>query len=78
MNIFKPVIVFSAWRAHVSEQKNRETVAYVKREMDTRGIPYCSALGCYKGQTEPAIVVTDTPCARSAAQAFARLSSKNR
>lgn len=73
MNIFKPVIVFSAWRAHVSDDVNRHSVAYVKSALDARGIAYQSAQGCYKGQTEPAIVVIDTENTREVAQNFARL-----
>lgn len=73
MNHFSPVIVFSAWRALASESENRAAVEYVKSALDSRGIEYKSAQGCYKGQTEPAIVVIDTENTREVAQNFARL-----
>ena len=73
MNILKPAIVFSAWRADKPVQVNRDSVAYVKSALDSRGIEYKSAQGCYKGQTEPAIVVIDTDSTRATVQGFARL-----
>ena len=73
MNVFEPVIVFSAWRADKPEQVNRDSVEYVKNVLDRRGIPYRSAQGCYKGQTEPAIVVIDTDATRDAVQGLAWL-----
>ena len=73
MNIFEPVIIFSAWRALASESENRAGVVYVKRVLDSRGITYQTAQGCYKGQTEPAIVVIDTDTTRVTVRGLARL-----
>lgn len=73
MNHFSPVILFSAWRAGRPAQVNRDSVAYVKSALDARGIAYKSAQGCYKGATEPAIVVIDTDATRATVQGFARL-----
>ena len=74
MNIFEPVIIFTAWRADMPEQVNRDSVSYVKCALDERGIAYRSAQGCYKGQTEPAIVVYGYDAAAlDVAQGFARL-----
>jgi hypothetical protein len=74
MNITEPVLIFTAWRDHVTEEVNRASVAYMKRALDKRGIPYRSAQGCYKGLLEPAIVVYGYDgAALATVQGFARL-----
>lgn len=74
MNIAEPVIIFTAWRADKPTQVNRDSVAYVKSALDARGIAYRSAQGCYKGETEPAIVVYGyNDAERATVQEFARL-----
>ena len=74
MDIRKPAIVFSAGRAHVTDELvNRASVSYVKRALDKRGIAWKAAQGVYKGNSEPAIVVIDTASTRATVQGLARL-----
>jgi hypothetical protein len=74
MNLQRAVLIFSAWRAHVTDEKvNHASVNYVKRALDKRGIKWQAAQGVYKGNSEPAIVVIDTASTRATVQGLARL-----
>ena len=59
MNTSTPTIIFSVYRAEISAGLNAMAVSRAKAVLKKRGIPYFKAIGCYKGQQEPAFVLQD-------------------
>lgn len=66
------ILIFSAWRDVLGIQENRRNVAALKQDLKAADVQYTVAQGCYKGATEPALVVTDTPHARRIVQGLCR------
>jgi len=73
MNIQQPALVFSAWQNDIDTEQNRKNVSWVKLQLKQHGVEYAIAQGCYKRQTEPALVVIDTEHARVIVQRLSRL-----
>jgi len=73
MNIQQPALVFSAWNKDIDTEQNRKNVSWVKLQLKQYGVSYAIAQGCYKGQTEPALVVIDAEPARGIVQRLSRL-----